>query len=258
MFIIKLGGSVITDKTKKQTFKQTTTDRLSMEIKKANKEIIIVHGAGSFGHIPAKEYKIDEGYKDLNQIKGFSVTHEMVQTLNSLVLRSLHEHGIPGVSISPHSTVKLDNHEIAKMDFQVFKEYLEKKFVPVTFGDVVLDKKIGFSICSGDLLMDALAGYFKPEKAVFVIDEDGLYTSNPKIDENAEFIESTTLDKLEKLTVQDDKHVDVTGGMAGKIKAIKNILNHGVDVVLVNGNKPGRLYNVLVGEDTVCTILYGR
>ena len=256
MFVIKLGGSVITDKTKKQTFKQKTMGRLAGEIKKADVEVIIVHGAGSFGHIPAKEYQLDEGYRNLSQIKGFSITHEMVQTLNSLVLRSLHKHGIPAVSISPHSTVRLDNHELAKMDFQVFKEYLEKNFIPITFGDVVLDKKLGFSICSGDLLVDALTGYFKPEKVVFVIDEDGLYTSNPKIDKKAEFIESATLKKLENLTILDDKHADVTGGMGGKIKTIKNILNHGVDVVLVNGNKPGRLYNVLVGEDTKCTIIY--
>ena len=55
MFIVKLGGSVITDKTKKTFFKQETMDRLAVEIKKANKKLILVHGAGSFGHILAGE-----------------------------------------------------------------------------------------------------------------------------------------------------------------------------------------------------------
>ena len=59
MFIIKLGGSVITDKTKECTFKQKTMDSLSEQIKKSNKDTIIIHGAGSFGHILAKKYASD-------------------------------------------------------------------------------------------------------------------------------------------------------------------------------------------------------
>ena len=54
MYLIKLGGSIITDKSKKYTYKKEIVDRLSSELKKANKEYILVHGAGSFGHILAK------------------------------------------------------------------------------------------------------------------------------------------------------------------------------------------------------------
>jgi len=258
MYIVKLGGSVITDKRKEQVFKQKIMNNLALEIKKAAVQLIIVHGAGSFGHILAEKYELNEGYKKYEQIKGFSLTHENVQTLNSLVLKSLHENDIPAVSISPHSVVKLDNHKLLKIDFKVFEEYLKKEFVPVTFGDVVLDKTLGFSICSGDLLVLALSGYFKPEKVVFVIDEDGLYTSNPKIDKKAELIESLDVRKLERLSTTLDKHADVTGGMGGKIKVIKEIAERGIDVVLLNGNKPDRLYKVLIGEKTVSTVVRGE
>ena len=258
MIIIKLGGSVITDKAKEQTFKQKNMDGLAAKIKKADKKVIIVHGAGSFGHILAKKYELNQGYKKFDQVKGFSLTHEMVQTLNSLVLKSLHKNDIPAVSISPHSIVKLDNHKLAKIDCKVFEDYLEKYFIPVTFGDVVLDKTLGFSICSGDILVMALAEYFKPEKVIFAVDEDGLYTSNPKIYKKAELIESTSLKELEKLSTTLDKHADVTGGMGGKIETIKNISKNGIDTVLLNGNKPDRLYKALVGENTVSTIVHGE
>jgi isopentenyl phosphate kinase len=257
MIIIKLGGSVITDKTKECIFKTETMDSLSESIKKADKSMIIVHGAGSFGHILAKEYELNQGYKNIEQIKGFSLTHEKVQTLNSLVLKSLQDHDLPAVSISPHSSVKLNNHELEKFDYKIFEEYLEKNFLPVTFGDVVLDKKLGFSICSGDLLIEALTGYFKPDKVIFAIDEDGLYTSNPKFDKKAKLITKATVKELE-LTTELDKHADVTGGMEGKIKTIKNISEAGVDTVLVNGNKPDRLYKVLIGVETKNTIIYGE
>ena len=72
MYIIKLGGSVITDKSKKSFFKTNLMNNLSKEIKKANKKCIIVHGAGSFGHILAKKYKLNNGYKNNSQITGFS------------------------------------------------------------------------------------------------------------------------------------------------------------------------------------------
>ncbi len=104
------------------------------------------------------------------------------------------------------------------MNYNIFEEYLKKNFTPVTFGDVVLDKKLGFSICSGDLLIEVLSKYFKPEKVVFVIDEDGIFTANPKIDKNAKLIQKTTIKELEKLTTSADNHADVTGGMAGKIR----------------------------------------
>ena len=257
MIILKLGGSVITDKTKEGTFRKKIMDNIAKEIKKANKEVILIHGAGSFGHIQAKKYQLNKGYSRKNQLHGFSVTHEMVQRLNTLVLKSLQSNDIPAVSISPHSVVKLDNHKLADMNYSVFEEYLEKQFTPVTFGDVVLDKKLSFSICSGDLLSVALAKHFKPEKVIYIIDEDGLYTSNPKIDKKAKLIESMTINKSERFTTPLDGHADVSGGMGGKIDAIKTIAKLGINTILVNGNKPDRVYNVLVEENAKSTIIYG-
>ena len=74
MYIIKLGGSVITDKSKESFFKREVMNNLSKEIKKANKKCIIIHGAGSFGHILAKKYKLNKGLIENNQLKGFSNT----------------------------------------------------------------------------------------------------------------------------------------------------------------------------------------
>ncbi|KYK32845.1 MAG: kinase [Thermoplasmatales archaeon SG8-52-3] len=257
MNIIKLGGSVITDKRKENFFKKEVVENLVKAIKKANKETIIIHGAGSFGHIIADKYKLNEGKKSKDQLLGFSLTHGMVQKLNSLVLDSLNNNRIAAVSIPPHSNLILDNHNPYKFDFTIFKNYLEIGFTPVTFGDVVLDKKLGFSICSGDLLMVLLAENLKPEKTIFVIDEDGLFTSNPKIDKNAELIESATIEKLNGLLAAPDSHADVTGGMKGKIETIKKISKLGIDTILLNGNKPDRIFKVLKGEKVKSTIITG-
>ena len=257
MFIVKLGGSVITEKAKQSCFKQESMDRLSKEIRKADQQLILVHGAGSFGHVLAKQYKLNEGYKNDNQLQGFSLTHSMVQQLNSLVLKSLHDHNISAVAVSPHAILKLENHKPVATSYTIFKEYLDSGFTPVTFGDVVLDKQIRFSICSGDLLVQMLAEQFKPEKVIFVMDEDGLYTSNPKQNPKATLIDSMNSNDLEALSATLDSHADVTGGMGGKIDTIKHIADLGVDTVLLNGNKPNRLYNILVGKKATCTIVHG-
>ena len=257
MFIVKLGGSVITDKSRENSFKQEIANRLSREIKNANKKSIIIHGAGSFGHILAKKYNLDQGFKSDEQLHGFSLTHAMVQRLNSLVMDSLHENDISAVSIPPHCILELNDHKPHKINISIFKDYLNLGFTPVTFGDVVLDKKLGFSICSGDLLIQLLSEHFHPDKAVFVIDVDGLFSSNPKIDETAKLIENVSFKELMDLSTVLDSHADVTGGMGGKIGSIKKISELGIDTVLLNGNKPERLYKVLVGESTIFTLVSG-
>ena len=258
MIILKLGGSVITDKAKKHTFKQEVMDRLSSQLQKAKKDIILVHGAGSFGHITAKEYNLNEGYTDPGQLYGFALTHGSVQQLNTYVLSSLHNKNIPAVSLPPHTLLTLQNHKPLEMNYDVFTEYLHNGFTPVTFGDVVLDKKLRFSICSGDLLIQMLAKHFKPEKVIFLIDEDGVYTSNPKKDPHAEFIEKATTQDLTTLLTIPDKHVDVTKGMQGKIETIKAIAAFGITTYILNGNKDNRLYDTLIGNNTKHTVIYGE
>jgi isopentenyl phosphate kinase len=258
MFVIKLGGSVLTDKSKKYVFNHKVMDSLASEIKKANKEVILVHGAGSFGHILAKEHKLNEGYTHPDQLRGFSKTHAMVQMLNYYVLTSLQKADIAAVSLPPHALLTLDNHNPFDMDFSMFTDYLDKGFTPVTFGDVVLDKTLGFSICSGDLLVEMLSKKFSPEQVIFVFDEDGLYTSNPKRDPSAQFIEKATFDKLQQLATSANTYADVTKGMGGKIDTIRNIAKFGIDTILLNGNKEQRLYHILINKNTKHTYIFGE
>jgi len=257
MIILKIGGSVITDKSKERVFKKLVMDNLSEVIKKSNEKLILVHGAGSFGHIQAKRYDLNSGFKNKDQKLGFSLTHKFVQELNSYVLESLQRYNIAAVSIAPHSVLKLDRHKLSYFNVKIFEDYIKSDFTPVCFGDVVLDKSMGFSICSGDLLVLELTKYFKPEKVIFALDEDGIFSTNPKKDKNAKLISSITSEDLEKLRTSQDSHADVTGGMSGKIKTIKAISDLGFDTILLNGNKADRLFEVLTNKETTSTIVYG-
>jgi isopentenyl phosphate kinase len=219
--------------------------------------MILVHGAGSFGHILAKKYRLNQGYKQKAQLQGFAFTHATVQELNTLVLQSLQTHGIPAVSLPPHVILTLNDHRPSQMNYTLFKSYLKHGFMPLTFGDVVLDKRLGFSICSGDLLICLLAARFKPEKVIFVIDEDGLYSANPKTTPDAKFIQTATVRELQKLTTKANTHADVTKGMEGKLDTIRYVAKKGIETILVNGNVHNRLYDTLTGKKTRCTVIPG-
>lgn len=257
MFIIKLGGSVITDKNKPNQFKPQIVTRLAKEIKQANQQLILIHGAGSFGHILAKQYNLNQGIKEESQLIGFAQTHAQVQQLNNLILTIFHEQQLPIISLPPHALLQLKNHKPYKFETNIFEHYLNHGFIPVTFGDVVLDRSLGFSICSGDLLIQLLTQKFHPTKTIFVIDEDGLYTENPKQNPNATLIKKATIEDLNKLKTTANKHADVTRGMEGKLQTIQNVAQMGIDTVLVNGNIEKRLYNILTGKPTIQTLVQG-
>src|SRR5688572_4645360 len=96
LVIIKIGGSVITEKgSNKSIFKKAIARRLFSEIRSAGKfKLILVHGAGSFGHPLAKKYRLNEGYINSNSYKGVALTKSSVLKLNRLVLDEMNTLGL--------------------------------------------------------------------------------------------------------------------------------------------------------------------
>ena len=79
LIILKLGGSVITyKKSKTPRVNKKNLKRISEEISYFYNEkkipLVIVHGAGSFGHNIVKETKIDKRIKTEKQLKDFAKT----------------------------------------------------------------------------------------------------------------------------------------------------------------------------------------
>src|SRR2546427_249636 len=120
------------------------------------------------------------------------------------------------VAPPPSAIARLDDGTLRSLDLDVFRRYRDLGFTPVTFGDVVLDARRWFAICSGDLLMLALAEAFHPESAIFVADVDGVYTADPKRVKPAKFLPTVgrgTLGAIDTNAEQDDG----TGGLRGKL-----------------------------------------
>jgi isopentenyl phosphate kinase len=256
--VLKLGGSVITDKKKPMTSNLRAIERLANEISRAKvSSLILVHGGGSFGHPVAERYRIAEGHSEPSQILGFSETHRAMTELNSLVMKALINHNIPAVEVQPSSCVITKAGRILTIELTPLKKMLKMEFVPVLYGDAVLDSKKGFAILSGDQLVSSLAIKLDAKQVIMGVDEDGLYTSDPKADSSARLIDHITLEELKSLKhkIGGSKATDVTGGMLGKMLELTAAIEHDVPTLIVNATKPQRVYKALMGEKVRGTII---
>jgi len=253
MILIKLGGSVITDKTRYRTFNAGRVMRLCKEIKDSGESVIVVHGAGSFGHMLAKEYGLNDGFKDTSQIPAVAKVCYDVRDLNAMIVKALNDAGLPAVSVPTGSCFLMDDRELILDDPKVLTAMFDKGIMPVLFGDVVMDRKWGFAICSGDQIIEKLTKVFRPSRVVFVSDIDGLYDKDPKKNKDAKLIETVTESVMND--VETDINVDdVTGGVRSKMEIMLKMCSGGSDCVLVNGTVEGRLLSLLKGEEVPCTI----
>jgi isopentenyl phosphate kinase len=252
MILIKLGGSVITDKSQYKKFNQEQTARLCKEIAASGRGVMIVHGAGSFGHVLAKQYSLQYGLQDFKQIPAVAQVQHDVRELSLRIVEELMKVGIPSVSVPPGSCFVMENGRLVIDNDEAVRRLAHIGVMPLMFGDVVTDRAKGFGICSGDQIMEALANIFKPDRIVFVSDVDGLFTEDPKKSPDAKLIPTADRRMLDGLDAELSV-ADVTGGIRGKIEEMIAMCGDGGECILVNGTVPGRLESLLKGEEVVCT-----
>ncbi len=257
--VLKLGGSVITHKAKPRTANHDAIRRLSSEIASAKvSHLILVHGGGSFGHPLAKRYAINEGYNGkASQLLGFAKTHQAMVALNKLIVDSLIRQKIPAVAVSPSSCIVTKSGRIQTFFEDPLQKLLQTGFVPILYGDAVLDSDKGFAILSGDQLIAHLAMRFNAARIIVGMDVDGLYTADPKAKagSSAKLLSHVTLKELKNMQqrIGEAKVTDVTGGMFGKVRELIPAVEKGVSVFFVNAAKPNNVYKALKGEQIIGT-----
>ena len=256
--VLKVGGSVITDKNGELAPRTQEIARLTEEIQKSLvKRLIIVHGGGSFGHPSAQRYAIKEGLKEDSQRIGFSETHHVMTVLNGLFMDSLIWHEVPAVSVTPSSCIITENGRIKHFEDAPIRALLNMGFIPVLYGDAVVDSKLGFTILSGDQLVSTLAIGFNAERIVFGVDVDGLYDADPKVEKTAKMFKHLNSEELKMLQKKLPMPTarDVTGGMFGKVVELLPAVEHGIPVTIINASKPGNVCKVLEGRPVEGTVI---
>ena len=260
MDIIKLGGSIITRKGEECTLAKDTLLRLTSEVALSPGPLMVIHGAGSFGHTKAKKGGVQHGLADVEgkereeRILAAAEVQTDVKRLNLAVLDAMEVAGLPAFSFAPSALGRMRSKTLVHLDTRPFKEAMELGSVPLSFGDVVLDEILGFSICSGDEVIFWLAREFKPRRVVFVCDVDGVYDKDPKEHKDARSYPRLTTAEARDMKLA-SREGDVTGAMGGKLDWAVRIAELGIPVIFVNGAVPGRTSALLRGEDVPHTLL---
>jgi len=253
LVVLKIGGSVATRKEEgKAEVDSVNLDRISSEVRQALKKkgyrMVVIHGAGPFGHNPVKKYGLDEGFSDRTQLAGLVETRRSMEELNYHVVESLMNAGVNAVAFQPSASGLLCDGRIVDFQVSILEGFLSLGVVPVGYGDLLLDEKRGVSVLSGDYLAPYLALKLKAQRVVVAADVGGIYSSDPKIDRDARLLPELSSRDLGGLRLTGSRSTDVTGGMEGKIKALMEASSKGIEVQVVSGYEPGFVEKALLGE----------
>jgi len=256
--LVKLGGSLITDKSKPFTARNDVISRLCREIKEAQPMPLVVgHGGGSFPHQSAARYETQKGAINENSWEGFCAVQNDAAKLNRIVVNAMLEAGIHAVSFQPSASCITENGRIKEWDMKALERMLDAGVVPVPYGDVAVDKKQGMSIISTEEILLYLAEKLKAKRVLFCGKTDGVFTADPGKDGNATLIKEITKKNFSEvrgyLTGSDG--TDVTGGMLHKVERALEIARKGVTVEIINGAKDGMLKRALMGEAGLGTVI---
>ncbi len=246
--ILKIGGSVITAKDSDipEHAKIDEINRLSHEIAEFKSEykscaLILVHGAGSFGHPQAKKYKLNEEFN----ASGAYLTHASVKKLNSIVLESLNNAGLPSLPVHPLNSCLFENGKLVYFQLETIKVMLERGIVPVLHGDVVLDKTKGVAVLSGDRIIPYLALALNASKIGAGSNVDGVLDDSGNVIKKITPISFVDMKKH----ISGSASTDVTGGMLGKVSELLELANRGISSRIFNASRKGMVSKFLYGEE---------
>ena len=254
LILIKLGGSLITDKTKPFTPRLDVIKRLSREIHEARQEkeikLIIGHGGGSFPHKPAKDYRTNEGIINKESYKGISLVQDAASRLNRIIVSSLIEAGENAISVQPSAGLITENGRIKDWYLEPIEKMLKNNILPVPYGDVAFDIKQGCCIISTEEILNYLAKTFESRRIILAGIVDGVFTSDPQKNPDAKFIpeiNSKNYNEIKKY-LGGSAGIDVTGGMLHRVERIFELTTLGIEAEIINGEKQDYLKRALLGE----------
>jgi isopentenyl phosphate kinase len=197
--LLKLGGSVITDKKTDCAINYDQLSFVASAISRARRGgMVIIHGAGSCGHPEAKQYR-----------------------LNDEVVATLREKGVAAVGVHPLHAAVADKGRLVAFEHRHLEQMLMLNMVPVIHGDVVMDLSRGACIVSGDQLVRYLA-------VALNINRVGLATDVPGVLNGGLVVPEITRDHVTSLQIGNSMYTDVTGGMRGKINELLGLASAGI------------------------------
>lgn len=236
--VLKLGGSVVTQKSEPETVDEAVIDRAAAAIAEADEDLVVVHGGGSFGHYHADRHSVSTtaGTRDAGAVTD---VHDAMKRLNAAVVDRFQAHGVSAVPVHPLSLASRDDGGRLSLPTEGIATMIDEGFVPVLHGDMVVHASVGATVLSGDELVASLGEGLD-------VDRVGLCSAVPGVLDDADDVipRIDSFDDVAAVLGGSDA-TDVTGGMAGKVRTLLDLsapaVIFGVDdlTAFLAGSSPG-------------------
>ncbi len=253
---VKLGGSLITDKERPDTAQPEVIRRLAEEIARARartgaRRLILGHGSGSFGHAAAARLGLARGIDriDRDRSEAVSRVQERAAALHRMVADALRDAGLAPFTIAPSANLITDVGRPVVFGVEPVTLALEWGLLPVLYGDVVLDRFHGCSICSTESVLVTVAERLarrrvRVARALWAGATDGILDAEGRT--IPEIGPETAAEALDAAGAS--AGTDVTGGMLHRLETALALAAKGTPSLVFDGTVPGRLEAALAGE----------
>lgn len=249
---LKLGGSVLTDKSGVKAVRPRTIERLAGEISEHLNEnpssrILLGHGSGSFGHTVAAEHGTHRGAHSKQDWMGFASVWHAARELNSILVETLITHGLPVIALPPSASAVSRDGQLISIAVEPVQRAMEAGLLPVVYGDVVFDQTRGSSIASTEEVFAQLALSITPGRLLLAGKAEGVFDVTAP---QPQLLKEITPEIRSRLTFDSPEGDDVTGGMAAKVDLCLELarIHPQMEILIFSAERPGQLRRVLAGQ----------
>jgi isopentenyl phosphate kinase len=268
--LLKLGGSLITDKERPETSRDEAIRRLASEIasvladdrRSGPPRLVIGHGSGSFGHVAAAKHRVHEGLGPVGakghpeRLAGASEVQGRAAELHRRVLAALRREGVPAFSIAPSSVLVTDAGEPVRLATEPLRLALAAGLVPVVYGDLVMDRSRGCAIASTETVLLALVTELHRrehaiDRVLWAGVTDGVLNDEGRTipEVSASDLDAEGSPAAEAVRAAGPAAgTDVTGGMRHRLETAVALARQGIESLIFDGTAPGRLAGALRWE----------
>ena len=255
LIFVKLGGSVITDKTRAETARPDMIATLARQIasalaERAGLRLILGHGSGSFGHMVARRFRTREGVHGADAWRGFAEVATVAARLNRIVMDLLENAGLPAWSLQPSASAFCEGGVLKSIELAPLIQALEHGLVPVLYGDVALDGCQGGTILSTEQIFAYLAHRLCPDRVILVGTVDGVFDADPLSEPAARRIDEISAENWTSVrALLGGSHgTDVTGGMLAKAEEMVSLARQmpDLEIQLISGEPADALKMALL------------
>ena len=254
LVFLKLGGSLITDKSQPYTPRLDKLSDLALQIETAlsrtpGLRLVLGHGSGSFGHTAAREHGTRAGVHNAEGWRGFAEVHFQAEQLNRHVMDAFHKAGLSALAFPPAGAVVASDGQVSMWETTPIRMALANGIQPVVYGDVVFDEVRGGTILSTEDLFLFLARQLTPERILLAGLEAGVWADFPARTRLLNEISPKSYEET-RAGVGAAVGTDVTGGMESKVQQMLSLIQEipTLEAVIFSAEGTGNLVSALAGE----------